>query len=130
VDRPVCASVEVDGLSGGVDTNADGVDDIVRVYVKTLDGKLRFVQTVGELRVTAAVIEPGSDAATVAMRTLTAAEFDAAYRSGVTGTHYTIELPLGDAAPRGTESLTVRVALTDASNGRIHEAERAVRVKR
>ena len=130
VDRPVCASVEIDGLSGGVDTDADGIDDILRLYVVTLDGKRRFVQTVGQLRVTAAAIEPGQEALTAAARTLSAAEFDAAYRSGLTGTHYTVEFSLGEAAPRGIESLTVRVALTDASNGRVHEAGRAVKVKR
>ena len=130
VAKPICASVEIGGLSGGVDRDGDGVDDVVRVYLRPLDGRGRFVQTVGALGVTVVRIEPGEVAETVAAIHLDAAAFDAAYRSGVTGTHYSVEVPIGGNGAAGSGSLTVRVGLTDAANGLKHEAERAVGVSR
>lgn len=126
ITRPAAVSVKIGGYSGGTDTDGDGDDDALRLYLTTHDARGRFIQTLAEVKVTAAALPPGEDARTVAAAEFDAETFDAAYRSGFTGTHYTLTVPVTDPAPPGTDHLTVRVAVKDVTTGRTHTAERSV----
>ncbi|MEO0587368.1 MAG: hypothetical protein AAF078_06995, partial [Planctomycetota bacterium] len=57
------------------------------------------------------------EAVTLARIDLAPADWHAAYRTGFTGTHYTLEAPLDPAAVVAAESAVVRVAFTQAQTG-------------
>lgn len=115
--EPKMSRLRIHKYSGGVDTDGDGSDDAVRLYIETLDDRGRFVQTIASADVTVSVAPPGKPAVTLATKSFTPKEFDAAYRAGLTGTHYTLVVPLDSVAPAGTEKLNVAVKVTDHSTG-------------
>jgi hypothetical protein len=80
-----------------IDENGDEHDDLIRLYVITLDQ---------------------SKPVKLATRTFDAKAFDAAYRSNITGIHYTLDIPLpkGDAIKDVTQ-VTVSLLLTDLQHG-------------
>lgn len=126
VQPPAVTRIQIGRFSGGIDTDGDGADDAVRLYLNTLDARNRFVPAVGSVHVTVAAIPPGED-----VRTLAAAEFDPeqvqqAYRSGFAGTHYTLIVPVTEPAPDVT-SVLVRVRFHDLLTGQRHETETTVR---
>ncbi|MHC4994401.1 MAG: coiled-coil domain-containing protein [Planctomycetota bacterium] len=120
---PACVKLKITGLSGGVDTNQDGVDDTLRVYLQTLDPRDRFVQTLGAVDATVVAITPGEPAQTLATIRIDPIAFDKAYRSGFTSTHYTLTLRLDSPPPKTATELTVRLKLTDLQTGAELEAE-------
>ncbi|MBI1372837.1 MAG: hypothetical protein GC159_08765 [Phycisphaera sp.] len=126
VDVPVCATVGIGSYSGGFDSNGDSVDDSVRVYLETLDGKSRFIQVIGDAKMSVAVTPAQGDAKTVGSVSFDARAFDEAYRSGLTGTHYTLVCPVS-GVPAGTTEVTVSVSFHDAQTGKTHEAKQLVR---
>ncbi len=112
VRRPVCARIEIGRFSAFAE-----VDDqpAARIYLRTLDTKGRFVQTVGEVRITIAAAAPGQDAVTLGKAMFTAGELDEAYRSGLAGTHYTLIVPLD--RPPTDAPITAAVAMRDLQTG-------------
>lgn len=127
VYQPAATSISIGRYSGGVDTDEDPANDTIRLYLSTTDRRGRFIQTLATVKVSAVAIPPGEQAKTVATATIDAKAFDQAYRSGITGTHYTLTIPVDPAAvPPGTEQLTVRVALTNLMTGQILEAEKTI----
>lgn len=130
VEPPQFRRVEIGGYSGGVSVGGgvggDG-DNAVRLYLRTLDAEGRFVPTAARAEVTLAVIPAGREAQTVATATFGAEQFNQAYRSGFTGTHYTLIVPVDPArVPAGTEQLTARVTVTDLITGRRETAQATV----
>jgi putative intracellular protease/amidase len=123
---PRCARIQIASFSGGIDADRDQHDEAVRLYLHTLDSRDRFVQAVARLKITLAHLPPGQPALTLAVAQIDPARFDAAYRSGLTGTHYTIEVPVANVPP-GVVELTCRVALTDLQTGLEHQTESLVR---
>jgi len=124
--RPACTSIEIGAFSGGYDTDGDKSDDSVRVYLSTLDGRNRFVQTVATAKMTVAAVPPGKQAQTIGTANFTTKQFDEAYRSGVAGTHYTLNCA-ATAVPDGLENVTVSVSVTDLLTGETHKTEKVVR---
>jgi len=123
-EPPLLSTVKFDRYTGPVDTDGDGRDDVIRLYVRTLDQRGRMLPVAARAVVQMVRITPGTDPATYLERAWEPAEFDAAYRTGFTGTHYTLELPLDGAAPN---ELTVKLTLTAAA-GETHTAEQAFRI--
>ncbi len=121
--------VRIGAYSGGVDTDRDGELDAVRLYVETLDAKGRFVQVVGRAKVSVVVVRPGEEAVTVGKGEFDAVGFDATYRAGLAGTHYTLVVKVGGDVPKGVEEVTVRVGVEDLKNGGVNEVEKVVRWK-
>jgi len=124
-DSLVVAALKFGRYSGPIDTDRDGKDDSLRVYLHTLDQHDRFMVAAGELKMQAAVLTPGSDPRVVADVTLTPEQFEHAYRTGLTGTHYRLEAAL----PPGLDSITVKVTFTDAATGAVHSHEQSFRVQ-
>ncbi len=106
-------SIRFGRYSGPVDTNGDGRDDKLRIYLLTLDAHERFMPASGKAELTAAQLVDGAEPNVVAQQSLSGKQLDSAYRSGITGTHYTIET----AMPAGLDHVAVRVTLTDAATG-------------
>lgn len=126
VQKPVTTRVEIVKPSRGIDTDKNGSDDAVRLYLETYDYHDRFLPTVGKLQVSVAAIPAGGQALTVGLMEFDAKAFDEAYRSGLAGTHYTLVVPLTAPVPQGVETLTVTVKLTDLLTGATLDAAKIV----
>lgn len=116
--------------SGAIDSDNDQRDDLVRVYLQTLDQFGRFVPVAGAASIQAVVVRPNRDPQVLARRDYTAEQFQEAYRSGFLGTHYTLELPLPGDMPAGVDRATVQVTVTDAASGKVVSTEQVVSIKR
>lgn len=141
---PRVASVEIDTFTGFTPTDPAAPIESIAVYVRPLDGLRRFTQGVGTLAVEATVLGPidtsnapagsapserelsGAGAERLT-RLLSPAEVRDAYRSGLTGTHYEVQLPLARPATDRARRVLVRVEFTDAITGEVFRVERLTR---
>ncbi len=127
-ERPICVRIELDPYTGPIDRDHDGKLDGIRLYVVPRDAKSRFIQTLGTLHCTATAIPAGDEPITVGKHTFDIAAFDAAFRAGLTGNHYTLEIPIdAKKIPTDLGQVTVKIQLKDAITGAAHEAERTVK---
>lgn len=121
-------AIELGTFSGAIDTNKDGDDDTVRIYLQTLDQFGRFIPAVGKATIN--VVHVGSEKTTA----ITKKVFDplalrAAYRTGFTGTHYTLKFPL-PAIAGNVKELTLKLSFVDAATGVTAEISKLVSLKR
>lgn len=123
---PVFAAVKLGRYTGPVDVDGEGGDDLIRLYVKTLDQQGRMLPVAARAVVQAVHLRPDAEPVLYAERTWEPDAFDAAYRTGFTGTHYTLELPLDDDAP---DELTVKITVTSAA-GVTHSAQQAFGIEK
>lgn len=129
-DVPRAVELEIGRLSGGVDTDRDASDDVVRVYLRTLDQEGRFLPVSGRATMQVVRLRANQPPQQVASTEVGPSELKQAYRSGLTGTHYSIELPLPGDLPADDTELTVHATLLDAATGAELEAQRSVKIKR
>ena len=113
---PAATRIRIAGLSGAVDEDGDGIDDVVRLYVRPTDQQGRFLVVAGRLVAQVVMIAPDG-ARELVRTTLEPDAFDKAYRSGITGTHYAVELKLPSPLPDGLAEVTAKVTFTDAATG-------------
>lgn len=127
---PRCAGIEIDFLSGlRSEFAADGGFDIADISIVPFDGRRRFVQVVGTIRASVDLLpEPGAaaDPARRGSVTLGPADLREAYRAGLTGTHYTLRVPLSPPLSPGPGSAVVTVEFLDALSGSVHRASRSL----
>ena len=133
VRPPVLVAVTMDRYGAAVDTDGDGLDDRVRLYVYPRDQQERMLPTAGTL--TARVLDLSADPpAVVGEKTLDPVAFDAAYRDGFTGPYYRVEVPLsgleGQPAGARPREVTARVALAPATGGPPLTAQRVFELDR
>lgn len=144
---PNLAVIEIDKLSGPSASDTTSFP----VFVRTLDARRRFIQVVGTLTVRAWAYPSGTFAAAgskpIAVASvdiavpakLTPLELREAYRSGVMGTHYRVELAViglqklrnGQANGQANgqisgQDIVISVAFTDALTGKTYEANRKI----
>jgi len=125
-DLPVVTKLEFGGYSGVYDSNGDGGDDTVRVYVRPIDQRGRFYPAVGKAVLQAVAIEAGKPPVDVAVREFSPKELDAAYVEGFTGSHFTLETKLPASPPA---ELTIKVTFTDAQTGAVLTQQMNTKVK-
>jgi hypothetical protein len=126
-NTPHVAELKISRLSHARDEDGDGVMDLVALYIEPRDGRGRFTQLVGPLSVNAAVLPAQSSASTIGTATFSPAQVRDAYRSGLTGLYYVINVPIELNAPSSNASTcTVRAVYTDGYTGQEHAAERAI----
>tara|TARA_Y100000589_G_scaffold216749_1_gene204467 strand:+ start:281 stop:949 length:669 start_codon:yes stop_codon:yes gene_type:complete len=115
---PQVTYVKFGRYSTALDQNNDGHDDIIRLYVLTLDQRKRFLPIAGQVVAQVDHVVAGQNPVTLATQQFDAKAVDAAYRSQFTGTHYTFDIPLpkGDAI-KNIKQLTVSLQLTDLQVG-------------
>ena len=127
---PRCAGIELDRLSGPVDRDDAAGPEAIGVYVRTFDGRRRFVQVAGRLVLEATLLPPPErpdaefGARVLGRVELGPVDLRDAYRSSPMGTHYAAAIPLrpGNRPLEGT--IVLRATLYDAITGRRLTAER------
>lgn len=125
---PHVVDISIGRLSHVRDTDGDGVVDLLRLYIHPVDGRGRFMQMVGQLQVNAVLVPDAADPVSVGRASLSPGELRDAYRSGITGTHYAVQVPLDlSQAPSGElEEVTVRVTYIDGITGERCTADRSI----
>ena len=116
---PRLARLEIGRLTHADDSDGNGHPDVIAVYVAPSDGLGRFIQLVGTLSVTAAVVPSQGDSKTIGRVSLDPGELRGAYRSTILGTHYAMTVPI-DLAGLDLPDCTVRVEFVDGYTGRMH----------
>lgn len=129
LNTPQVAEVSIDGLSFVRDTDKDGRPDLLTVYLTPVDGLGRFVQIVGTIDLTTALVPMRGDPANIGRTSLGPAEVRQSYRSGFTGTHYTIESPIIIPPDAKLDSCLVKIEFHDSLTGRTMTAERTIPLK-
>ena len=127
VEPPRLAGVVLGLYSGPIDTDGDAVLDGLRVYVRPVDQHLRQMTAEGTARVRLITTPAEGEPVTILDQTYDPDTFHAAYRSGVTGTHYTLKADLPDERPANA---TLHVSLTDAVTGKVFKAQKEVTLVR
>jgi hypothetical protein len=84
------------------------------------------VQLVGRLSATAAVLPLDADAVTLGRVTLDPLQLRDAYRSGLTGTHYTVQIPIAVPPGQRDATATVKLEFVDGQTGQTRSAERSI----
>ena len=123
VEPPRLAGIVLGLYSGPIDTDGDAVFDGLRVYVRPVDQHLRQMTAEGTARVRLISTPAEGEPVTILDQTYGPDTFHAAYRSGVTGTHYTLKADLPDDRPTNA---TLHVSLTDAVTGKVFKAQKEV----
>jgi len=95
---PVLSGLDLMRYSGPVDRDGDGADDGVQLYLRPMDQRGRMLVVAGRVDVQVLRVDGTSEPVVLAQRTFGPAELDAAYRTGLTGDHYSFELALGRGA--------------------------------
>ena len=127
---PVLSDLKFARYTGPIDTDADGRDDRIMLYLQPTDqlGRMRVVAA--RLNVQAVALQAGQAPRVVADRTYEPAEFDTRWRTGLTGDHYSVELDLPDDLPDELETITVQLTLTEAGTGVVREAQASFGLRR
>lgn len=131
---PRVASIEIDSLSGFLPGDVAKPAKSVGIYLVPRDGRRRFVPAVGTLTVEVRHMpalsagESGRPEQEFTLHAdLTPTQLRDAYRSGITGTHYAVELPLPQALPARDATLLLRATFADAITGQTYTCERIVK---
>lgn len=137
VDAPSLASLKFGRYTAAVDTDGDKRDDLIRLYIQTLDQQSRFLPVAGKATVQAVLLLPDHEPLVLSRIELTPKQWDESYRTGLTGTHYTVDMPLTgpgasamDALKKGVHEITVMVSFTDAATGAAVQAQATYPVRR
>jgi len=119
---PIFSGIELGRYSGPVDNDGDGVDDELRLYVKPTDQRGRTLITPG--RAVVRLIQTDSEPPKVwAEQTWAPAQWDGTYRSGFTGDHYSLALPLPAGYAAASDTLTVMIEITEATRGIVQKKQ-------
>lgn len=123
VEPPRLAGIVLGMYSGPIDLDGDKVYDALRVYVRPVDQHGRQMTAQGKARVRLIVTPDEGEPKAVLDQAYDVKAFHEAYRSGVTGTHYTLGADLPKQLP---DKATLHVTLIDAATGRGFTAEKPV----
>lgn len=126
VELPRLAGLVLGMYSGPIDSDGDLQYDAIRVYARPVDQHGRQITAAGKVRLRLITVPAEGDPQTILDQRLTPDEFHNSYRSGVTGTHYTLKADLPDERP---DQAKLHVTLTDAATGRTFVAEKAISLK-
>jgi hypothetical protein len=123
---PHPAELSIGRLSHARDTDQDGKVDELLIYLQPRDGMGRMIPLVGELSLNAAILPAKGDAATIGRVSLNPLQLRDAYRAGITGTHYTVQVPIKPPPDLSDSEVIVRAIFTDGQTGQILTAERSI----
>ena len=126
VELPRLAGLVLGMYSGPIDLDGDLKYDALRVYARPVDQFGRQITAAGKVRVRLISVPAEGEPQTVLDMRVTPEEFHKSYRSGVTGTHYTLKADLPAERPAEAK---LHVTLTDAATGRTFVAEKPVKLK-
>jgi len=129
VQTPRLAGIVLGLYTGPIDLDGDAKFDALRVYVRPVDQHGRQITAEGTAKITLVSLPAdGSAVGTVLLeKTFDTDAFHQSYRSGVTGTHYTLAADLPQDPPLTAK---LHISLTDAATGRSYTAEKQVTLVR
>lgn len=127
VEPPRLAGIVLGLYSGAIDQDGDAKYDALRVYVRPVDQHSRQITAEGIARLRLIVTPADGEPKTILDEMYTPDAFHAAYRSGVTGTHYTLKAELPKDRPT---QATLHFTLIDAATGRVFRAQKEVALVR
>ena len=116
---PVCVALEIDRLSGLRDTTDDGAPDMLVVRLRTLDGRSRFTQVVGQLDVRASLVRVDGPTAEIGSASLGPVAVREAYRSGFEGSWYAVDVPVVIEELRAGDRVMITARLIRADGGTV-----------
>ncbi|MFP4143848.1 MAG: hypothetical protein ACOCTI_01755 [Phycisphaeraceae bacterium] len=125
-DPPVLSQLRIGRYSGAVDTDGDDAPEQLRVYLEPLDQRGRLLPVAGRAVLRVVAIPEAGEPRVLAERTWGPDQFDATWRSGLTGRHYTLELDLPEPLPEMPGELTAQVIFTQARTGHVLRAQEVV----
>jgi len=125
---PQLHSLHIDRYSGIIKSTQPGQPDLLRVYLETRDQQRRFIPVAGTADLQAAILTPGQSPRLVGELTIEPAMLDRAYRDGMFGRHYTLEMPLPRDVDAPDGQITVKVTFTQARTGRTLSVQQAMRL--
>lgn len=125
---PILTKLKFDRYTSALDRDGDGVDDVIRIYLRTLDQHGRFMPVAALVVVQSVVIQQYEPPFLLAERTLQPEQFDTCYRTSWTGTHYTLELELPNPLPAGIQNATTKISLTEAISGIQLTAQQPIKI--
>ncbi len=114
---PRLVKISFGRYSGLIDTNRDKLADTLRFYVVFEDQQGRFLPSAGKAVIQVVDIRPGQPPKTLAEADFDPKAVDQAYRSGITGTHYTFDVPVPSALNESIRTATVKMTFTEATTG-------------
>jgi hypothetical protein len=123
---PALAAFSVSTLSSATFVDANSAE-VALVFVPT-DGRGRFLQVAGSLKVSVAAVVAGETPQPAGSITLGPKALRDAYRSGFMGTHYTVELPVSWKGATPPTGLSVSAEFTDGATGRAFPAVATMRL--
>lgn len=129
---PRITGIEIEFLSGLTPADHALPATGAVVYLRPFDGLDRFTQAVGTLKLQVLALPQSLASAKpslIAESTFPPLALRDAYRSGLTGTHYTFELPLSAPLNRAANDLLIRAEFSDAVTGQTLRAERIVKAR-
>jgi hypothetical protein len=123
---PALAGVALSSLSTArlIDPNHAAL----ALVLEPRDGLGRFMQFTGTVRASVAVLIPGRDPLPAGSTTISPKTLRDAYRSGLMGTHYTIEIPLTWEGAEPARSVSISVEFTDALTGKAYPCQGTIPV--
>ena len=129
-EPPVMSRMSLGRYSGPISTDGKIGDTQVAAYIKTEDqfGRMMPVAGIGMIQVV--WIPDQGEPKLLAEKTYEAKDWQDAYRSNFTGTHYTLRADLPEGLEAGTYDGTLRVTFQQADTGASFSAQRAVKIVR
>lgn len=127
-EPPVLSKIEFDRYTAAVDTNSDGQDDTLRVYLDTFDQNNRFLPVSAQAALQVAVIQEGREPYLIINETYDAKQVTNAYRSSMLGTHYSFEAALPPDLASDVDEVTVKMTVTDGATGATFTTQKALRL--
>lgn len=126
-NTPHVAAITIGSLSHLRDNDGDDRADELVAYIEVTDGWGRSIQLVGQLSVHAVVIPAGYDAISLGRVSLGPAEVRRAYRSSITGTHYTVNVALTVPEGANIDQITIKAEYVDGYSGVRYTAQQTVK---
>jgi hypothetical protein len=125
---PRCTAIEVNRLSGPDDKDGVAGPETISIGVSTVDGRRRFVQVAGTLRVEATLLpaQLGRTPVLLGSASLGPKELRDSYRYDITGVYYAARVPLVDPNRPLEGTMVMRAELLDALTGQVFKAERVI----
>lgn len=114
---PVLVALDFARYTGPLDLDDDGVDDELRLYLRPLDQFGRMLVVAAEIDVQVVALSTGQPPRVVIEKTFSAPVFRDAYRTALTGDHFSLTMPLEREALRGVGEAVVHISLTNAADG-------------
>ncbi len=108
------------------DDGTDASRCIARVYLEASDGLGRAIQIVGRVNVSLFELKAQGQARTLGAAQYSPMQVRDAWRGGVMGPHYTLEVPIDAVDWECTEKATVKIEFTDGVTGKVFDSQREI----